>query len=804
MAAVWMRVRTELRASWRASVALALLVALVVATVIVSLAGARRTDSSYRRLLDASVAYNLEVSVTGDVDPSILDEVAQLPQVERHGRIAILPSDFVEDPAAPPKRFEWNQAIGTVVDPDLGREWEIANVVSGRHPDITNPNETAVSETFLRERGLKVGESFSFRSLTFPEMFRVFGGAPVVPSEPAHTVKIVGVWRLPHDVSFVTLPGGLAYLSPAFYRERTQGLATLDVMYVRLHGGAASEGSFIRDATAMARDAGDDEGLSFLSQASLVHDVQRALDVQALALWLFGGLVAFAGLLVVGQSIARTLAQSAGDHPVLAAMGTSRTQLGGVAALQALAIAGGGALVGGVAGVLASPVMPLGIARPLEPDPGISLDWPIVASVVTATVLLLIARALPTIRASARGRSAELHPRVSQSAAVAARAGFPPTAVVGVRLALEPGGRGASIPMRVALAGTVIGIAAVAAAFTFGSSFDALLDTPAAYGWNWDIMVDGGDDSSVLSQKRKRLAATEQVAAMARVNVRNLTREDENFDAVGFEQIKGRVDPTVLDGRTPAAADEVALGTTTMERERLAIGDAIELPGDAAECGGTEGCAIAFTVVGRVVLPSVDDNPLDEGGAFTAEGLDRLEGSTGFSQFAIRLPPGSDIDAAGAAFGQNRVDWLGPERPIELENLSRVRAMPYVLAGVLAVLAIATLVHALVTSVRRRRHDLAVLKTIGFDRGQVARTVAWQVTTLVAIALIVALPLGIAGGRWGWRLMNGALGVGVSPLVPVVAIAAGVAAVLALANAIALVPARAAARTRPAVVLREE
>jgi ABC-type lipoprotein release transport system permease subunit len=40
------------------------------------------------------------------------------------------------------------------------------------------------------------------------------------------------------------------------------------------------------------------------------------------------------------------------------------------------------------------------------------------------------------------------------------------------------------------------------------------------------------------------------------------------------------------------------------------------------------------------------------------------------------------------------------------------------------VLALATIAHLLITSVRRRRRDLAVLRTIGFTRAQVRSTVA--------------------------------------------------------------------------------
>jgi putative ABC transport system permease protein len=106
--------------------------------------------------------------------------------------------------------------------------------------------------------------------------------------------------------------------------------------------------------------------------------------------------------------------------------------------------------------------------------------------------------------------------------------------------------------------------------------------------------------------------------------------------------------------------------------------------------------------------------------------------------------------------------------------------------------------------VRRRRRDLAILKTLGFVRRDVATAVAWQATTVVIVSLVVAVPLGVALGRWTWTLLADDLGVVARPQVPWLTITAVVGAALVLANLIALVPGQIAARTRPASVLRSE
>ena len=112
--------------------------------------------------------------------------------------------------------------------------------------------------------------------------------------------------------------------------------------------------------------------------------------------------------------------------------------------------------------------------------------------------------------------------------------------------------------------------------------------------------------------------------------------------------------------------------------------------------------------------------------------------------------------------------------------------------------------HALVTSVRRHRRDLALLKTLGFRRRQVRATVAWSATTLAVVGLLVGIPAGVWLGRLAWRAVADGLGVPAVVTVPALALLLTIPAALLFVNVVGLVPARAAARTRPAVALRAE
>lgn len=172
----------------------------------------------------------------------------------------------------------------------------------------------------------------------------------------------------------------------------------------------------------------------------------------------------------------------------------------------------------------------------------------------------------------------------------------------------------------------------------------------------------------------------------------------------------------------------------------------------------------------------------------------------------VRLRPGIDVDEWLAKTKKTipHLFTVNKREPgAELLGLGRVSGIPMALASVLAVLAAGALIHALLTSIRRRRRDLAVLKTLGFVGTQVRSAIRWQAITMTAVALIVAMPAGIAVGRWLWLLFAGDIGVVPEALIPAFAFVV-VPVALLLAIVLAAAPARSAARTQPALVLRSE
>jgi ABC-type lipoprotein release transport system permease subunit len=147
---------------------------------------------------------------------------------------------------------------------------------------------------------------------------------------------------------------------------------------------------------------------------------------------------------------------------------------------------------------------------------------------------------------------------------------------------------------------------------------------------------------------------------------------------------------------------------------------------------------------------------------------------------------------------------LGATVPVEVDRLRHVNWIVVTLAAVLSFLALVAVGHALVTSVRRRRGDLAVLKTLGFDQRQVRGAVAWQATTMAVIGLLVGIPCGLFVGDVVWRAIADSLGIQSSAPIPALALGALVPCAIVAVNLLAFLPARAAARIRPAIALRAE
>jgi hypothetical protein len=344
--------------------------------------------------------------------------------------------------------------------------------------------------------------------------------------------------------------------------------------------------------------------------------------------------------------------------------------------------------------------------------------------------------------------------------------------------------------------GAIAGVAGLVAAATFGASLLALVDGPGRYGWNWDLSVPGVS-SDPEQGPTSGLAIDPDVADLAAMHLSLAVVEGETTPVYGLEPLKGSMSYTIIDGRGPATADEVVLGTNTLARLERRVGESV----DALGVDRTH----QLRIVGRAAFPSSGQDSLADGAGLTATGYDRLKTSQDFTDLVLRWAPGIDGEAAQRRFEEQMGrGTFAVVEPAEVQNLRRVAWVPPTLGAFLGLLTVLAISHALATGGGRRRREVAVLKAVGFVRRQVRGIVGWHAVTLTTVGLAVGIPVGIALGRGAWALVAQRIGVEVAPAVPVGQLVATVPIALLAANALAVLPAVAAARIRPAVALRAE
>ena len=269
---------------------------------------------------------------------------------------------------------------------------------------------------------------------------------------------------------------------------------------------------------------------------------------------------------------------------------------------------------------------------------------------------------------------------------------------------------------------------------SFSGSLGELFDDPSHYGWNWDIQV-GDPFAPALGEEADRLVNHPAVRAAAVGTISRLQIGSVRMDALATEVVRGALAPTVVEGR-PNEPSEIMLGTRTLRELGAGIGATVSVAfGDRTA---------DMRVVGRGVFTEFSGaGRLGEGAALTLEGLRRIVPDTEADLVLLRLDPTQESQALIPEIQQTTsANIYLPFKPSDLADLERVGGLPSIVAGILSVMAVATLAHTLTTSARRRRRDLAILKVLGFVRSQVSATVAWQSTVIAAIAVVCGVPSG--------------------------------------------------------------
>ena len=799
MAAIRIRLRAELRSCWRSWLTLALLAGLAGGLVIAIAAGAKRGDSAVARWRDATQTMDVWVGRSKlwgtDADFSRIERLPQVTQSVRSVDVAF----WGRTDGGRPVTVNEVYLNASIDGPDGSANRP--KILAGRVPDRSRVDEILVDSRAAEVFDLRVGSTVTARFTTNHELARIaLTGEHNARADPANagrgpllTLRVVGIRADLTSEDTLTLMS----MSPGFYRAYGERVgAWNEYTGLRLKHGDADLDAFRAGVEQIAGG----KPVGFYPKWNLVSKLQSSIHLQAQALWALAGLAALVALLLVGQALAARIAIDSSEHTLLRSLGMTSRQLFVLALARVIPVSLiAGALAVGIA-VALSPLAPIGVARTAEPNPGVAVDFAVVGAGCVATVALMLAAALmPAWRAS-RPRVAPKRPRQGAAAGFFARARLSPSCASGVRMALESGRGRNAVPVRTTLLAAVVGVAAVGATLTVTASADHLLGTPRLYGHDWDAVIGNGTGAKYSERLVARLRSDRSIAKLAGGTVDEARIDGKPTGVLAMDAIRGSLFPTVLEGRVPSAYDEILVGTKTARTLETEIGDQVE--------GRIGDRASTFRVVGRGVLPEVGTSgaaplALGEGVAVSFEALRRLNAQVNRNILFLDLAAGVERDATLERLTRD-VAAAVPRRPVDVGNWGRVSGFPYLLTALIAVAVAAILGHALVTSIRRRGRDLAVLKTLGFERGDVIATVAWQATTVAAVGLLVGLPLGIGFGRLAWNLLATELGVVSEPVAPVSSGLLVIPATLLLANLVALLPGRIAAATPPAAVLRTE
>jgi len=831
----WYRFRTSFRRRWTGYLSVIVLIGSVGGLALASVAGAQRTETSFPTYLASTNPSVLEILSTYDdpalhvmtgYDPKLAKEIAHLPLVRRSttalifdGNINLSAVKGLHSHVLP------GEAPPTILGSLNGEFSSIDRVtlVKGRLANPKRIGEAVMNVQAANEMGLHVGSVIQVPFYTDAQTQSATSYASLGKPFLVEKIRMVGEVFPAQAVveSDIDALGSAEVLfSPALTRVLAPKCATGTETSLQLIGGDRNAKRVLAEVNRIDPNA---EQFGEEINSSFVPAVQQAIEPEAVALAVFGGIAGLAVLLISALIIGRIVQVGVEEIERLRALGASRSMMLGDQLVGVLGPVLVGALVAVVIAIGLSPLAPLGPVRPFYPHAGVAFDWTVlgfgflvIVLVLGSIAVFLASRTVRRIASRSFSQSWRLEPRLVRSAA---NSGLPISAVVGVRFAIEPGrGRNAT-PVRSAILGAVLAVTVLVTTVTFGASLDGLVSQPSLYGWNWNY--------AMLSS----FAGAEDLPAHQTATILNQDRDIQAWSGVSFTQAKldgqpvavlaqrpgAHVAPPLLSGHGLEAANEIVLGSTTLAQLNKRVGDTVTFDNGITK-------PTKLLVVGTATMPALSSGVGMGMGALASTSdfpasLLNIQDSIipGPNAILIRIRAGvepaaayrsletvnREVNAIPADSG-NAGGVTAVLRPIEIVNFRSIGTTPTVFAASLAVGAIAALGVTLGASVRRRRRDLALLKALGFAQRQLASAIAWQATVAAVVGVVAGIPLGVVIGRELWILFARSINAVPSPTVPIPSLVLIGAGALVFANVVAAVPGRIAARTPTALVLRAE
>ncbi len=823
------RFRVTFGRRWVGLLAIVMLIGLMGGVALGSLAGARRTQSSYPRFLASTNPSDLTVTVfdaSGGASVDLTARLRHLPNVARVASLdetthfALLRTNGAPDVSRP-------VAVISSADGELFRQDRVA-AVRGRLPDLRRADEVVLTASAARQAHAALGRVVHFGFFTT--------SSARTPSFRAD-VRVVGIVVFNDGVvqDDVDAQYGFVVATPALLREAIAKLPVTAVPFT--YGLQLTHGQ--RDVATVEREvvAALPGGVTheFHATAPVVSAVEEATRPESIALGAFGLIALLVTLVIGAQAVARQLRAGNEDRSVLRALGATR----GVASADGLIGVLLAVILGSVAAVVIavalSPLTPLGPVRAVYPASGFSIDWAVVGvGFATLTVILGVAAVTIAVRQTHRveGRLPRAARR-SRAAIAATDAGLPTPTVMGIGYALERGAGRATVPVRAALLGAVFAVATVAATLTFASSLNTLVSRPRLYGWNWTYMI---NPSQAVPPITRTLLARDHDVEWSAVDY-DLGVLDGQTVPTLLANPGSTIAPPVLTGHGLEADNQIVVGKETLARLHKHVGQTVVFTYGTSRAKPSYIPPRTLRIVGTATFPAIgylsfvaDHTSMGTGAllpidvrppAFQKAFANPDPLLDGPDLAFVRVRPGVSPNVARAglerivrttdktlnadpAAAGNNITLVSVQRPAQIVNYRSVGAAPELLAVGLALGTVFALGLMLTASVRRRRRELALLKTLGFTRRQLAVTVAAQATVIAVIGIVVGIPTGIMTGRWLWTLFARAISAVPQPTVPAMAIVAVTAGTVVLANLVAAIPGRLAARTPAALLLQTE
>jgi putative ABC transport system permease protein len=801
LGAATLRAWVLLRARWRAAVGFGLVAGLGAGGVIGLLTIARDTGSSLDRYVRSLHGPDVVVTVCppgvdaagpdaskclrhNPVDE--LEAVRQHPDVAGAGRLSPTPL------LARSSSNSWAPAFGWVSYDGL-KIFGTPHVVAGHRADPAAADQAEVSEAMARAFHLGVGSRLDVAPLSWAQ----FDSAEVAPTPalPVQSLRITGIVRVPSDLAAsesqgaaARLYGEMVFLGPGWVKavgeERFASFLTGIGLDLRPGGSAQAA----LDWAAPGQTRSIQTGLATTD----VSDTRETVAYEARAATAAAVLLLIAVAVLIGQMIARQARREISDAGPLRALGMSRRQVLLSAVPRWLFSVAVTLVVAAVTAAFVRSLGPIGVARRAVARPGPSWDVGVLAAGLLLTLVFMLAVALlATVVAGRAGSAANSRGRPLPVS-------LPVSPMVGLALT----GRTTTsrwAPRVAAVLGSAVAVAAVVATPTLTASLQHLVKHPQRFGVAWDALVSGPTGPASAANIAEGLAKVDGIAAVAGLLGNTAHIGDHELYVYTLEPVPGLpsgIAPTITRGRAPVAADEIALGSRTLASVGAKLGDTIKLNylDDDRE----------LRVVGEVVVNDGYEPVPGRGAVVTPEWLRSVDAAGFVSDFAVRFRPEArekGIAALQAAFP----GWTAPAyQPRSIADLQRISGWPPLLAGLTAAMAVVAFVHALVTSVRERRRQLAVLKALGSSRRQVGAGVLWHASFLALPAILIGVPLGVIVGRAGWAVFERNVGVVSGPIVSPLSLVLISAIALLITNALAVWPSWRAAHLRTADALRSE